>query len=86
MDSLVRRVRQRKWEEAVKALYILVFQENSEINGCDGSKAVPARPSAKGSLKARKSRQSEEKLTVFVCSTEKNLGIEATVLEHMDMF
>jgi len=31
-------------------------------------------------LKARKSRQSEEKLTVFVRSTGKKLGSEATVL------
>jgi hypothetical protein len=32
--------------EAVKgAIYIL--KENSEINGCDASKAVPAHPSAK---------------------------------------
>jgi hypothetical protein len=31
-------------------------------------------------LKARKSRQSKEKLTVFVCSTGKNLGSKATVL------
>ena len=51
----------------LKALYIL--QVNSTIEGCDGSKAVPARPSAKDNVEARTSRQNEETLTVFACSS-----------------
>ena len=48
----------------LKALYIL--QVNSTI---EGSKAVPARPSAKDNVEARTSRQNEETLTVFACSS-----------------
>lgn len=64
----------------LKALYIL--QANSTIEGCDGSKAVPARPSAKDSVEARTSRQNEETLIVFACSsTGKKLSSWVNVSE-----